>query len=146
MVVLGSRTAKKAGGGGSGEPMDQPFEGEGADRATLRLNAYQDRLWKVPGCLAAACRGSAPGTADACPASRLPPSSAIPPALRAKDSVPRPGRQATPHPSTCHPLPPLQALAAGTSTPLVVVLVHNGPLDISELEASPRVGAILSAW
>ncbi|KAL4443344.1 hypothetical protein ABPG75_011081 [Micractinium tetrahymenae] len=39
-----------------------------------------------------------------------------------------------------------QALAAATSKPLVVVLVHGGPLDISDMLASPRVGAILSAW
>lgn len=46
--------------------------------------------------------------------------------------------------STC--LPCVQALAMRTTKPLVVVLVHNGPIDISELQASPRVGAIVSAW
>lgn len=42
--------------------------------------------------------------------------------------------------------PCLQALATRASKPLVVVLVHNGPIDVSELQASPRVAAILSAW
>ncbi len=41
---------------------------------------------------------------------------------------------------------PVQALASRTTKPLVVVLVHNGPIDVSELQASPRVAAILSAW
>jgi len=40
----------------------------------------------------------------------------------------------------------LQALANRTSTPLVVVLIHGGPLDISDMQASPRVGAVLTAW
>lgn len=39
-----------------------------------------------------------------------------------------------------------QALAAATTKPLVVVLLHGGPLDVADMMASPRVGAILSAW
>lgn len=48
---------------------------------------------------------------------------------------------------TCHwlRLPVLQAVAAAARRPLVVVLFHGGPLDVSDMEASPRVGAILSA-
>ena len=38
------------------------------------------------------------------------------------------------------------ALARMTTTPLVLVLVHGGPLDISTLSADPRFGAILTAW
>ena len=41
---------------------------------------------------------------------------------------------------------PPQAAAKRTSTPLVVVLVHGGPLDVEWLQTSPRVGAILTAW
>ncbi len=36
--MLGSRTSKKAASSGGGNPYDQPFEGEGTDRETLRLN------------------------------------------------------------------------------------------------------------
>lgn len=49
ILVLGSRTSKKAASSSGGNPYDQPFEGEGTDRETLRLNPYQDRLWKVGG-------------------------------------------------------------------------------------------------
>ncbi|GAB4820706.1 hypothetical protein N2152v2_007752 [Parachlorella kessleri] len=40
----------------------------------------------------------------------------------------------------------IQAAAKRTSTPLVVVLVHGGPLDVEWLQTSTRVGAILTAW
>lgn len=42
--------------------------------------------------------------------------------------------------------PPPQKVASLTTKPLSVVLVHAGPLDISPMVASPRVGAILSMW
>lgn len=138
ILFLGTRTSKKAASASGGSAYDQPFEGEGADRETLRLNAYQDKLWKVcmcmwlgwdVSCAGGACRGGWVWCAAATP----PPLSnwAVPPIQRA-----------------CHPthLPRLQALATRTTKPLVVVLVHNGPIDVSELQASPRVGAILSAW
>lgn len=38
----------------------------------------------------------------------------------------------------------MQALATLTTKPLVVVLIHGGPIDVSDMVASPRVGAILS--
>ena len=38
------------------------------------------------------------------------------------------------------------ALAARTAKPLVVVLVHGGGLDISNLMASRRVDAVITAW
>ena len=44
----------------------------------------------------------------------------------------------------CHPCPP-QAVAKATTKPLIVVLFHGGPLDVSDMLGSPRVGAILSA-
>lgn len=37
-------------------------------------------------------------------------------------------------------------LARMTNTPLIVVLVHGGPLDVQVLEESERVGAILTSW
>ena len=37
-------------------------------------------------------------------------------------------------------------LARRTDTPLVVVLVHGGPVDVAWLQESPRIGAILTAW
>ena len=37
-------------------------------------------------------------------------------------------------------------LARRTNTPLVAILVHGGPVDVSWLQASPRIGAILTAW
>ena len=40
----------------------------------------------------------------------------------------------------------MQAAARRTSTPLIVVLIHGGPLDVEWLQTSPRVGAILSMW
>ena len=48
-------------------------------------------------------------------------------------------------------LPGAQEVLAGqlqrkTGTPLVVVLIHGGPLDVQQLEASNRVDAILTAW
>ncbi|KAL4423856.1 hypothetical protein ABPG75_001157 [Micractinium tetrahymenae] len=39
-----------------------------------------------------------------------------------------------------------QALANRTTKPLNVVLVHGGPVDVSELHDSPRVGAMLTTW
>lgn len=33
-----------------------------------------------------------------------------------------------------------------TDTPLVVVLIQGGPLDVQQLEGSDRVDAILTAW
>ncbi|KAK9839864.1 hypothetical protein WJX81_007210 [Elliptochloris bilobata] len=40
----------------------------------------------------------------------------------------------------------VRLLARLTSTPLIVVLVHGGPVDVEWLQESPRVGAILTAW
>eukprot|EP00887_Chlorella_sp_A99_P002667 scaffold6.g2667.t1 len=40
----------------------------------------------------------------------------------------------------------VQAAARRSNATLVVVLVHGGPLDVSWLQQSPRVGAILTAW
>jgi hypothetical protein len=37
-------------------------------------------------------------------------------------------------------------LARLTATPLIVVLVHGGPVDVAWLQESPRVDAILTAW
>ena len=37
-------------------------------------------------------------------------------------------------------------LAGRTKTPLVAILVHGGPLDVSWLQDSPRIGAIMTAW
>lgn len=56
-----------------------------------------------------------------------------------------------PRPLSCHlplalPQQLAQRVAAATTKPLVVVLVHGGPLDVSELAASPRVGALLTLW
>ena len=39
-----------------------------------------------------------------------------------------------------------QSLATRTTTPLIAVLVHGGPLDVAWLQESPRFGAILTAW
>ena len=41
---------------------------------------------------------------------------------------------------------PLQTVAVGTTTPIIVVLIHGGPLDVSWFEESDRVDAILTAW
>ena len=43
-------------------------------------------------------------------------------------------------------LPAFQAVAKRSSTPIAVVLVHGGPLDVEWLQRSPRVAAILTAW
>lgn len=40
----------------------------------------------------------------------------------------------------------VQAVARRTATPLAVVLLHGGPLDVEWLQRSPRVAAILTAW
>ncbi len=40
----------------------------------------------------------------------------------------------------------LQAAAVNTDTPIIVVLIHGGPLDVSWLQKSDRVDALLSAW
>ncbi len=40
----------------------------------------------------------------------------------------------------------VQAAAVNTDTPIIVVLVHGGPLDVSWLEKSDRISGILSAW
>ena len=40
----------------------------------------------------------------------------------------------------------MQAAAVNTNTPIVVVLIHGGPLDVSWMENSDRIGAIMSAW
>ncbi|KAK9802811.1 hypothetical protein WJX73_010724 [Symbiochloris irregularis] len=37
-------------------------------------------------------------------------------------------------------------VARRTKTPLVVILVHGGPLDVSWIQNSPRYGSILTAW
>jgi hypothetical protein len=39
----------------------------------------------------------------------------------------------------------VRAAASQTSAMIVVVLIHGGPLDVSWMHASPRVGAILSS-
>ena len=52
---------------------------------------------------------------------------------------------ASPQCATSGTPPLVQAVAKGTSKPLIVVLFHGGPLDVSEMLDSPRVGAILSA-
>ncbi len=45
---------------------------------------------------------------------------------------------------TTPPSPPLQRIANLTTKPLVVVLTHGGPIDLSEMAASPRVSLV--AW
>nr|QOL01198.1 putative extracellular protein TR9_010 [Trebouxia lynnae] len=40
----------------------------------------------------------------------------------------------------------IKAAAVNTDTPIVVVLVHGGPLDVSWMHKSDRIGAIMSAW
>lgn len=40
----------------------------------------------------------------------------------------------------------LRELAARTRRPIIVVLIHGGPIDISALVGNPRVGAVLTAW
>ena len=40
----------------------------------------------------------------------------------------------------------MQAAAVNTNTPIVVVLIHGGPLDVSWMDKSDRIGAIMSAW
>ncbi|KAL3158805.1 hypothetical protein ABBQ32_011532 [Trebouxia sp. C0010 RCD-2024] len=40
----------------------------------------------------------------------------------------------------------IKAAAVNTNTPIVVVLIHGGPLDVSWMEKSDRIGAIMSAW
>lgn len=37
-------------------------------------------------------------------------------------------------------------VARRTKTPLVVILVHGGPVDVSWMQNSPRYGSILTAW
>lgn len=37
-------------------------------------------------------------------------------------------------------------MAESTTKPLVVLLIHGGPIDISDMHAHPRIGGILSAW
>ena len=37
-------------------------------------------------------------------------------------------------------------LARMTNTPLVIVLIHGGPVDIQALQESSRFDAILTAW
>lgn len=39
----------------------------------------------------------------------------------------------------------VKAIASQTTTPIIVVLIHGGPLDIAELMEMPRVEAVLSA-
>jgi len=40
----------------------------------------------------------------------------------------------------------LRAVARRTRCPIVLVLIHGSSLDVSWAAASPRVGAIISAW
>lgn len=40
----------------------------------------------------------------------------------------------------------IKAAAVNTNTPIIVVLVHGGPLDVAWMEKSDRINAILSAW
>lgn len=37
-------------------------------------------------------------------------------------------------------------LAAATTKPIIIVLIHGGSIDISDMVASARVGAVLTAW
>lgn len=53
---------------------------------------------------------------------------------------------ALPDPSLPHTHRPVQRVTDLTTKPIIVVLVHGGPLDVSEMEATPRVGAILTLW
>ncbi len=39
-----------------------------------------------------------------------------------------------------------QGAAKRSNATIVVVLVHGGPLDVSWMQESERVGAILTAW
>lgn len=48
-------------------------------------------------------------------------------------------------------LPGVQEVLAGqiarmTDTPIIVVLIHGGPVDIQHLQESSRIDAILTAW
>jgi hypothetical protein len=40
----------------------------------------------------------------------------------------------------------MQAVAKYTKAHIVVLLIHGGPLDVSWLQQSDRVGAILTSW
>lgn len=40
----------------------------------------------------------------------------------------------------------MQAVAKYTHAHIVVLLIHGGPLDVSWLQQSDRVGAILTSW
>ena len=40
----------------------------------------------------------------------------------------------------------MQAVAKYTEAHIVVLLMHGGPLDVSWLQQSDRVGAILTSW
>ena len=40
----------------------------------------------------------------------------------------------------------VQAAAVNTNTPIIVVLIHGGPLDVAWMEKSDRINGILSAW
>ncbi len=40
----------------------------------------------------------------------------------------------------------VQGVAKYTDTHIVVILIHGGPLDVSWLQQSDRVGAIMTSW
>ena len=40
----------------------------------------------------------------------------------------------------------MRLLARLTSTPIIVVLIHGGPVDVAWMQESPRVDSILTAW
>ena len=103
-------------------------EGEGHDRTSLKLLDTQEKLWKVrAGTLGKRwvelCQELQRNThrvVESC--------SHLTACLCAA--------------STAAP----QRVAERSTKPLVVVLVHGGPLDVSELAASPRVRALLTLW
>ena len=95
---------------------DPVNEGEGHDRATLALNPNQAR---------AATQACMPAGSQRPPASLF-----------------------TPAPASARPLQArlVRELAAGASRPIIVVLIHGGPIDVSALMSNARVGAVLTAW
>lgn len=52
-------------------------------------------------------------------------------------------RSAAPLSRTCLPL---QELSAKVTKPIIVVLIHGGGIDISDMVISPKVAAVMTAW
>lgn len=116
-------------------------EAEGMDRQDLLLPGRQLNLIQVRrGGLRAGCSpvNSAPGA---------PPPKTVAMLLallrNSAQQLPTPAAECPCHTMLCTAL---QAVAKRTGTPIAVVLVHGAPLDVSWLQASPRVSAILSVW